>query len=119
MDIKNILGLVMTFALLFSSAASNANAQSDTSSGKVNIEAFTISTLSDTKNAEGFYVPTGHKDVNSMMEIIEKGDEITTKQSMIEDFFDTNGNYLSTVARQEEFTNNWLNGNAAETRQSK
>lgn len=86
----------------------------------VTVESFEVETLSedmvDVKLSEDVtakqYVNTGSKKVNSITEITEDSESITTKITALEDFYDLDGNYLKTVLKIEEFANNYDTGKA-------
>ncbi len=65
------------------------------------IEVFVIETLE--QNGEGFFETTGYKKVNSITSIEEGKNHIKTDIKAIEDFYDTEGNYLRTEIMHSSF----------------
>lgn len=65
------------------------------------------------------YKETGYKKVNAITEIIEEGNRMTSKVSVIEDYFDSNGAYVKTLVRYDEFINNSTTGRGLAKSQEK
>ncbi|MFJ7935058.1 membrane lipoprotein lipid attachment site-containing protein [Sporosarcina sp. NPDC096371] len=60
------------------------------------VEAFTIETMSDTPDSSGLYVKVGYHRVNSVSFLKEWGDKVQGETSSIEDFYNLDGDYVST-----------------------
>ncbi|MFL0377146.1 hypothetical protein ACH0BY_24740 [Paenibacillus amylolyticus] len=118
MLIKKTLSTFLAATLLFVSLTAPASHAKTSDNTVVNVESYTIETLSDTQNEEGFYEPTGYKNVNAITEITDNGLEIETKLSVIEDYYDTNATYKESSVVYEEFKNNWNTGEATELKQT-
>ncbi|MFC9711245.1 hypothetical protein ACFTRD_24205 [Paenibacillus sp. NPDC056933] len=116
--IKKTLSTFLAITLLFVSVTAPATYAQTSENTVVNVESYTIETLSDTQNEEGFYEPTGYKNVNSITEITDNGIEIETKLSVIEDYYDTNNTYKDSSVVYEEFNNNWNTGEATQLKQT-
>ena len=65
------------------------------------------------------YEATGYKKVNAITEIIEEGDRMTSKVSVVEDYFDSSGVYVKTIVRYDEFINNSTTGRGLAKSQEK
>lgn len=77
------------------------------------IEAYTIETYSNTKNAEGFYVLSGYEVVNSVTEIISDGGKaVSASVNSISDNYDLNGEYKYTTVQSNQMENNFQTGKA-------
>ena len=108
---------ILIFNLFLSSTFANNN--SKLNSPIITVEAFVLETLSDTVNSMGIYELTGYKEVNSITEIKEGNNEIYTKITAIEDYYDIAGNYIKTIVKNDEFENDYNTGKAFHTLQEK
>lgn len=77
------------------------------------VEAFQI--VTNEKNEEGLYVQNGHMYVNAITTIIESGDIIITKQEILEDYYNLDGDYIKTLAKKLIYQNNYETGEAVES----
>lgn len=90
---------LLTFAFFLLSACSNVE--------KVqHIEVFVAEILE--QNDKGFSVKTGYKKVNAITTIEEGRNHIKTDIKAIEDFYDTEGNYLKTEIIHSNFNKSYV-----------
>ncbi|MFX3643254.1 MAG: hypothetical protein ACE3L7_32180 [Candidatus Pristimantibacillus sp.] len=115
---KVLISATAVLSLFFATSVPAATAQSLPTEKIKNYEKFTIETLSE--NSEGFYIPTGHKVVSAVSTIEQKkGELIATNVSLVEDYYDLNNNFINSLVKHEEFSNNLQTGKASELKQSK
>ncbi|MEC1716266.1 hypothetical protein [Schinkia azotoformans] len=96
MDLKSnflIIGSLMISIFLLSACSNVEKVQ--------HIEVFVTETSE--QNDEGFFETTGYKKVNSITSIEEGKNHIKTDIKAIEDFYDTEGNYLRTEIIHSSF----------------
>jgi hypothetical protein len=101
--------LLLTVAISPSYAKeTNSNSEGAT------IEVFIIETFSKDKNENGLYERTGFKKVNSSTQIKSsyEGLPIQISVSYIEDYYDEEANYISTLVKSTEITNDFDEGTA-------
>ncbi|MFB0845499.1 hypothetical protein ACEU3E_25255 [Paenibacillus oleatilyticus] len=118
MVFKKTLSSILTATMICVSVVVPAANAEPVDNTKITVESYSIETLSDTKNAEGLYVPTGYKNVNAITEITDVGGEIKTKVSVVEDYFDQTNSFKNSVIKHEEYFNNWDSGEATFIKQS-
>lgn len=90
----------------------NENVEVTTHIESYNIQEFEL----DDSN---LYEETGYKKVNAITEIIEEGNQMTSKVSVIEDHFDSSGEYVKTIVRYDEFIHNEGTGSGLAKTQEK
>jgi len=66
------------------------------------IEVFVAETSE--QNEDGFYEPTGYKKINAITTVEEGEHHVATDVKAIEDFFDTDGNYIRTEIIHSAFS---------------
>ncbi|MEK3917855.1 hypothetical protein [Paenibacillus sp. FSL H7-0331] len=104
--------LVLSTVLLFNSIAPVSAQSIVDPQSKETVESFTIETMSTEKNADGLYVVTGYKNVDSIMKFNTREGKIILNVSMVKDYYDTNGNFVKTVIKDEGIDNNLVTGEA-------
>jgi hypothetical protein len=107
--LKILLALLLTFSV---TVPNFVHAKEKESTTYRTVESFEMEVLSTEVNDENLYEVTGSKKVNSITEITEGSDFIKTKIISLEDFYDLEGEYIKTVLKIEEFSNNFSNGKA-------
>lgn len=112
-NLKKFVGLVTASILAFTMIATPAAQANEKSKEQItNVENYTIETLSDEVNEEGMYVETGYKNVNAITEVTKDGDRILTTMKSVEDYYDTNGNFLRSVVLENVAQNDYQTGKA-------
>ncbi|GLX69664.1 hypothetical protein [Paenibacillus glycanilyticus] len=111
MATKKFITVLSLTALLSVSVISPASAKESSPIVTTKTESFTVETFADTPNADGFYDRTGFKVVSATTTTtVENGNPVAMDIAAVEDYYDLNGNYINTVVKDEEMTNDYTTG---------
>lgn len=76
------------------------------------VESYSIETLSNELNEDGFYEVTGYKKVNAFTSVWTFSDSMKSHIEVVEDYYDLNGNFINSIVKSEDFENDLTIGKA-------